>query len=284
MEAFAHQIAALAQRAVLYEVATNPKPGLVDPLNRGSHADMDFFTFLASGSAIYKGMFECVLTGIREHKSVDVLIELRKVGIECEKDMFAATKGINTHKGIIFSLGLICASAGILKGKNQSISTRSICDTVKRITRDLVIKDFQNLDNKKDLTQGEKFFKEYGIKGIRGEVELGFPTVINKGMPVLRELHEMSYTKNEMFLQVLLNIMTEVEDTNIISRGGIESLEFVQMKSREFIVKGGINNPGYKDELILMNNEFVDKNISPGGAADLLAVTILLGLLEGIIE
>jgi triphosphoribosyl-dephospho-CoA synthase len=286
---YAHYIASLAQRAILYEVSTTPKPGLVDRDNAGAHKDMDFFTFMSSSSALYSGLYECALEGISFNDSDNskLMDRLRIPGIRCEEAMFKATNGVNTHKGIIFSLGILCAAVGNLyrKQEKEQFLIEEICDEVKSITDGLTFKDFKGINDKSKLTHGERLFKEYGFKGIRGEVETGFITVRKQAVPIIREWKDKKeFSLNDLFLQLLMSIMIESEDTNVIIRGGIESLIITKAMSEDFIKSGGMHSKDAREKLESMNSLFIEKNISPGGSADLLAVSIFLGLIEGIIN
>jgi triphosphoribosyl-dephospho-CoA synthase len=288
-EEFAHYVASLAQRAILYEVTTTPKPGLVDRDNSGAHKDMDFFTFMASSSALYRGLYEFVIEGFsfEETDSTKLLNRIRIPGIECEKTMFEATNGVNTHKGIIFSLGILCAVVGKLYRRHgsETYAVEDICEEVKKVAKDLTAGDFKEVSGKKVLTHGERLYKEYGFKGIRGEVESGFATVRNNAVRILRDWrNNKRLSMNDLFLQVIIAIMAEGEDTNVIIRGGVESLTYVKSVSKNFLKSGGMEQKYAKEILESMNLDFISKNISPGGAADLLAVSIFLGMMEGIIK
>jgi triphosphoribosyl-dephospho-CoA synthase len=288
-EEFAHYAAALAQRAILYEVSTSPKPGLVDRHNSGAHKDMDFFTFMASSSALYRGLYECCMEGLNfeEEDSTKLLSRIRKPGIECERAMFQATNGVNTHKGIIFSMGILCAIVGKLHREHnmENFIIEDICEEVKKVANGLTEKDFNGIQNKVVLTHGERLYKKYGLKGIRGEVESGFSTVQKNAVQSLRAWKvDNRLSKNELFLEMLLKLMSGSEDTNVIIRGGIENLNYVKKISKEFLIEGGIKKPGAKKRLECMNKEFIKRNISPGGSADLLAVAIFLGMMEGILK
>lgn len=285
-EDIANYIASLAQRAILYEVTTTPKPGLVDCSNSGAHKDMDIFTFMASGSSLYKGMYECALEGMnfQEADKTKLLDRIRQPGIRCEEAMFKATNGINTHKGIIFSIGIICAVVGNLYLKTNRIEFEisEICNEVKQVCENLCYKDFQHITQKTNLTHGEFLFKEYGFKGIRGEVESGFSTIQNTSLAVLTEwTANKTLNLNDLFLQMLMSIMTKSQDTNVVARGGLESLQYVMEISTSFLEAGGMYQNKAKEKLEHINNLFVQRNISPGGSADLLAVSIFLALLSG---
>jgi triphosphoribosyl-dephospho-CoA synthase len=285
----AHYIASLAQRAVLYEVSVTPKPGLVDRDNSGAHRDMDFFTFMSSSSALYRGMFECALTGLSfdDSDSTKLLDQIRGPGIECEKAMLEATGGVNTHKGIIFSMGVLCAVVGNIYRKTGTltISVKDICREVKEVAKKLVSRDFAGIYSKSILTHGEKLFKEYGYTGIRGEVESGFKTVQDKAVHIIREWHKKKqFSMNDMLLQVLMSIITENTDTNVITRGGLDGLIFLKSAAGDFLKAGGLNQPDAKERLQIMNTMFIRKNLSPGGSADLLAVSIFFAMVEGIIK
>lgn len=288
-EEYAHLIASLAQRAILYEVSTTPKPGLVDRWNSGSHDDMDFFTFMASSSALYKGLYDCVLEGysFEEDDDTKLLLRIRKPGIHCEESMFQATNGVNTHKGIIFSMGILCAAVGKLHRQNglNNMMAEQISSEVKNICRGLTERDFKEVMKKEKLTHGESLYKKFGFKGIRGEVESGFHTVLTNAVPVLRKWKDNKiFSLNDLFLHILLKLMSESEDTNVIIRGGIESYSYIKAISKDFIKSGGMNQSDAVIKLQNMNLEFVKRNISPGGTADLLAVAIFLGIMEGIIK
>lgn len=309
---FAHHIAQMAQKAVLYEVTATPKPGLVDRYNTGSHKDMDFYTFMDSSAALYKGFFDCASEGLSfESDDLKVLLDrIRKPGMACESSMFAATKGVNTHKGIIFSMGIACAALGYLSKHYESIKSvpmELICKTVTVMTQDLIEKDFGNLKSKpsKYRTFGEKLYLTYGYTGIRGEVITGFQTVKTETFGLLRNWQKeqlkgekeqskgkkqetkgkelQAFGKNELLLEILLRLMTTCEDTNVIHRGGVDGLVYVKRRAREFVEAGGMAQVNAYERLEQMNREFCEKNLSPGGAADLLSVTVFLAMAEGLL-
>lgn len=282
---FSKYISSVATRSMLYELATGPKPGLVDRNNSGAHDDMDFFTFLDSISVLGPYFELCALAGLNfEGCSYrELLKKLRPLGIEAEKDMFRATDGINTHKGVIFSQGIIASAAGVLYSASKAINVSNIIEIVKEITCGVT----EELEIKKEdgtLTYGEKLFKRYGITGIRGEVEAGFPTVQEYSYPFLKELvAREEYKKtgiNDIMVQTLLKLMAHTEDSNVLGRAGQEGLKFVHTSAKEALDLGGMFTKEGKSYIRELDSIFIRRNISPGGSADLLSVTFMLFLLE----
>lgn len=281
-KAIPRKIADLALKSMLYEVSTRPKPGLVDSIDNGSHKDMDIFTFIDSSISLFPFMFECSQLGYscKYDEPKELFKALRILGIEAEKDMFYATNGINTQKGLIFILGIVCANAGKVLSKGERINIEEICELSSNMVKDIVDRELLYIDKKQKLTQGQKIFLKYGIKGIRGEVEKGFPTVRNHGLPNLYKYLESDLSLNQVFVNTLLHIMAYAEDTNVLWRGGMEALRFMQNHGKLAIELGGIGTKEGRKIIENMNSEFIKSNISPGGSADLLATTIMFYLLD----
>lgn len=285
------KFAEYAQRAILYEAVLTPKPGLVDAVNTGSHHDMDIFTFIDSSSNLFKGFYLYAKAGLECKGSEKELFSvIRKIGIQVEKEMFKATNNINTHKGINFSMGIVLAAVGYYlrdKDNDENIilapsDTDEILNTVRVMTEGLVKRDFENIKKKEKLTHGEKLYVEKGFSGIRGEAERGFPTVEKTSLPRLREISHSDMSMEQKLLDVLFHLMSISDDSNIVNRGGLEALEFVKSVSKEFLETGMIYEDGFREKIQEMNNLFVEKNISPGGSADLLSITIFFGMLESV--
>jgi len=275
-------IAQLAGKSVLYEVSTSPKPGLVDRHSNGAHTDMDFFTFMASSSAIHKGFYDITEASSNfDGRPKELLSLLRPIGIKMEEAMFKATENVNTHKGIVFSLGLVAAAAVQVQPLEQN-REKHISEYIMKMTEGISKELF--VPEKKIKTNGEIIFETFGFKGIRGEVESGFPTVFNSGLDELRNSYYTFECKNDLFIQTLFRIMSVCEDSNIISRHEPETLIEVQAMAKKFLESGGMHQEDGILQVKDMDNLFIKRHISPGGSADLLAVTIFLGLLENIIK
>lgn len=286
------RLAEYAQKSILYEAVLTPKPGLVDAIDSGAHKDMNIYTFIDSSANLFKGFYLYAKAGLTcKHDEKELFKRIRNIGIIVEKYMFKATNNINTHKGINFSLGIVIAAAGYyLKDMDKehidnfkADDTLQILKIVEMMAEGLVENDFKDLHKKTKLTNGERIFLEKGFSGIRGEVESGFPTVYNVSLQRIRFLSNNNMSKDRILSDVLFHIMSVSMDSNVVNRGGFEALEFVQKQSRKFIDDKIIYQENYKEKIQELNSVFIDKNISPGGAADLLSVTIFFALLESVL-
>src|SRR5271168_2716192 len=83
----AGHVADLAKSALLAELETWPKPGLVTHVDSGSHADMDANTFEASAAAITPFYGHLTIAGA----SGSSMNKLREIGLEAERAMLAVT-------------------------------------------------------------------------------------------------------------------------------------------------------------------------------------------------
>lgn len=272
-----------ASKALLFEVSTTPKPGLVDRNNSGAHHDMDFFTFMVSTLSLGSYFQRMALEGYEWKGDLKSLfLKLREIGIEAEEAMFKATKNVNTHKGLIFSLGICCGVAGYYYKKEGKIESEEILYLAGDMVKDVLQDEFALMREREPLTKGEKLYREYGIKGIRGEAMGGFPNVREIGLPLLRKFKGEGRTMNESFIQILLVLLSRVEDTNVLARHNMQTLKYVQQQAELILLKGGVFTKEGIQGIYQMDDDFIQGHISPGGCADLLAVTIMMDLLSEI--
>ena len=262
----AEQIGTLAVKSLLYEVCASPKPGLVDRHGNGSHKDMDIFTFLGSCAALQPYFTACARTGLEEADSAPgaVFEKLRFLGRQAEQTMYAATGGVNTHKGAIFTLGLLCAAMGSC----DAPSPEQICQRVAAMTRGLTKTGFTG-----NATTGEQLFASHGITGIRGQAEAGFPALLDTGLPILEAGLNHGLSLEEAGCATLLHLMCAITDTNLIARSNPQTQKTVCEEVRNLL-----ENDPYPSQaqLLALDAEFIRKNLSPGGSADLLAATYFL--------
>ena len=268
--------ARLATQALLYEVATTPKPGLVDRENSGSHRDMDFFTFQASAAALFPYFSQCVKIGRETVDAQETFRRLRLPGKLAEGEMRRATGGVNTHKGAIFSMGILCGALGRLE-REQWCSPGAVLAECAAITKGLVSEDYVNLTPETAKTAGQKLYLQYGITGVRGQAEAGFPAVLNVGLPKLEAALAAGKSINEAGCAALLAMLANTVDTNMIHRGGYELAKETAEEISALLEKEPFPS---KETIETLNEEFVQKNLSPGGTADLLALVYVLHFLK----
>jgi len=262
-------VPALAARALRLELDLTPKPGLVDRANSGAHRDMDYALFLASIDAITPWFARFEQAGFdHAHKPASAQLRLiRPMGIACEQAMFAATDGVNTHKGGIFSLGMLSFAAGRLRGLGWQLSADALCDEVSAICRGLVARELAG--RAQAITAGEKQFRDYGLTGARGEAEQGFITVRRAVLLFWQQ------EQGERRLQnALLRLMAVNCDSNLVSRGGMAGLRYVQDYAQQLLTTGW-----ERDDLRQMDQALIARHLSPGGSADLLAVAYVLAMI-----
>ena len=265
-------------QAILLEVATHPKPGLVTRFSNGAHKDMSIFTFMMSSAVLGKAFSDLQEIGQGHKGSLPELFEkLRNYGIAAEKELLRVTKGVNTQRGILFAGGIVSAAAGF--AMNRGLDKEALLPLIRKMAAGLVAKELQNI-NHAAMTAGEKLYHKYGITGIRGEVEKGFPSVESCGLPALSEALAKGATLNDALVQALLALMTVVEDSNVIWRTDYETLLEVQRIAKDILRKGGVFSREGKMAIAETERYFVQRRISPGGSADLLSVTIALYLLK----
>lgn len=283
-----------AYQSLMDEVSATPKPGLVDLRDSGAHTDMDYHTFSDSAKAITPYLADMARAGA-EFKTDDenaeelLFLSIRPIGLKAEKAMFAATNGVNTHKGMIFSMGLVAAAAGLACSRyfeaerpDAPPEAGDILNLCRRMCRRPLEADFAAVSSLHPKTHGEKLYLAYGIRGIRGEAADGFPSIKESALPILREEIKKNSSKdwNRICLQILLKLMSGVDDTNVLFRTDAESLEYVKESAGKILALGGSFSDDGLLALELLNEDFVKRNISPGGCADLLAITLFLWRIE----
>lgn len=268
-------IADLAVKALLYEVTIHPKAGLVTRISNGSHKDMDFYTFLNSSIALRGYFRECFLHSKKyDLENKEFFSELRELGKKAEQKMFEATEMINTHKGTIFSMGIVIAVISAKFKEEKRIFLYDLIETIKKVCLPLKQELEMNLKN----TNGEKIYNKYKIEGARGLALSGYSLVLEKGIKeFLNFIKKIKFESSCILL--LFYYISLLDDTNIISRGGsIETLEKVKKIAREKYYKNIIsfNEELIRSDMSALDELFIRKNISPGGSADLLILTIFI--------
>lgn len=256
----AGELAQAAHASLLDELYTTPKPGLVDRNNNGSHPDMDVALFEKSADALVPYFRDAVLLGM-EGCGME---RLRGRGIKAETEMFAATGGVNTHKGMIYSMGLLLAGMG------RCLAEGGLCieHAASLAKEDAEAQLERTLDA--PVTNGGAAYKKYGARGATGEAASGFPGAIYC-------LSRLTYYResgcDEPAALTLCDSMSSLEDTNLLHRGGRDGLEYVRREA------GRISMMPEADRIEALqglDREMISRNLSPGGSADMLALAFLL--------
>lgn len=260
----ARRISGQAVDSLLAEVHVGPKPGLVDRFNSGAHRDMDESTFIKSAESLRGYFTDCAYAGMYLGLTGDESItdNLVSLGKDAEKIMLAATGGVNTHKGAIFSMGIFACAAGMSEASESGFR-----ENVLHLGKNLSAKTVSA------HTAGSRIKNEYGISGIRGEAAAGYPTVFDTGLPVLKA--ELAAGDAEAAaLKALTAIIAEAEDTNVIARGGNEAAKWLKSEAAGILKKSGTAGFDVREALADLDKECIEKNISPGGSADLLGLCL----------
>lgn len=264
-----------AVESLLYEVSISPKAGLVTRNSNGSHKDMNFKTFQASAYSLENYFKNCTQHCFSyKLKDENFFLRLRELGKKAEADMFKATAGINTHKGTIFSLGILIAVLSAFIQEKIEFSLEDLRDEIIKICSPLEYELKRNIAD----TNGERIFQKYGLKGARGLALSGYRIVLNDGILKLKKFLKFLDLETSCIL-LLFYYISVLDDTNIVSRSNIATLNEVKKESSKIFKKyQELKNlaPYIKKDMEDMNKKFIEKNISPGGSADLLILTIFL--------
>lgn len=299
------QLARFAAASLVAEARLTPKPGLVDRRTNGAHTDMDLGTFLASAAALEPLFAEYVSAGVSWGRAEDgepaaLADELRRIGVRAEHAMFTATDGVNTHKGANFMFALVLGAVGAVLGSggaslgagaplfSPADTTRTL-ELVSAMGACLLDRDVRALltsvrTGGAQLTHGEAVYLEQGLKGARGEAARGYPLLTGALLPYFRlrsNGREPGDDASELLLRALVKLMARLEDTNVVHRGGMGALVEHRAYCRELDARE-LNTEQLIEVLVAYDDELTRRNVSPGGAADLLSLGVFFGLLEGV--
>ena len=287
MTGTAEWIGKCAWNALIEEVDTTPKPGLVDLYSNGAHTDMDAATFRRSADALRPFFVKMVREGLSfDGSAQELFMGLRGVGMDAEQAMYEATHGVNTHKGAIFTFGIFCAAAGRCVKEQRAITALGLLEMEQEMTVRVLTAELEKLRGSIRTpgieTHGERNLHRYGTAGCRGEAIEGYPGVFGIALPVLHAGLADGRDWNRVKLQALLTLMAHTEDSNILSRHNPAVLGAVQEEMREFLRCGGAYREDAVRLLEEMDADYSRRGISAGGCADLLAAAVfILELTEG---
>lgn len=252
-------IAHLATQALQAELDTTPKPGLVDKDNNGAHRDMDYALMQRSIDTLHPYFVQLALLGCAD--ALPTHTSIRDIGIEAEKAMLAATNGVNTHKGALFSMGLAVVAAAHEK------DTDSLQTTIKALAASFPDTNGTHGSKAKLLSKGTT-----AIKGALDNAREGYEMLFAEWLPfyIERRKEHDAHTLHK----TLLRIMCDLDDTNVIYRTDLATAEEVKQEARALL--DNFSEAALKD----MDRHYTTRNISPGGAADMLSLTIFIGSIQ----
>lgn len=273
------RIGRLAVRSLYREVALAPKPGLVSPVDNGSHDDMDMSIFFRSLFALRHYFRDIARAGADGAG----FATLQSLGLAAEAQMLAATGGINTHRGAIFNLGLLCAAAGRLGAQGECLRAEQVAGTVALCWGADILAARPADGTPGAASHGLHVARRHGTGGAREQAAAGFPDVIGASLPALRAVLALPGDARDTraAVQALFVLIARLDDSNLLWRGGRLGLDYAQGAARAFVEAGGVFADDWLAQAQATHEAFVARRLSPGGAADLLAVTLFLHEVEG---
>ena len=246
-------VADLAERALRLELDTTPKPGLVDRRDNGAHKDMDYALMSKSISALRPYLTRLA---VESAKDIDPA-KIKEIGIEAEKAMLKATGGVNTHKGALFCIGLSVAAASCLACSTWAVEAYSFKELVSRAASEIP---------SARGTHGAEAKRSFKAVGALENARAAYPELFTDWLPYYRSLEGDPFRCHK----TLLHIMTTLDDTNILHRRGAEGLAHAEAEAARLLEDFS------ESGLSSLNKDFIRENISPGGSADMLSLTIFI--------
>jgi triphosphoribosyl-dephospho-CoA synthase len=264
------QLARLAWQALVAEAELTPKPGLVDRRGSGSHTDLSLDRMRSSARTIAPYFAEMAFAAEVAPMDQALRANVAAIGREAEAAMLRTTAGSNAHRGAIWVLGLLVCAAS----QSADLQSENIARNAGYLAR------LPDRARPQIVSHGEVVRSRYGASGAHGEAYADFPHVIGVGLPALKAARRTGRSERDSRLIALLQIMSHLDDTCVLYRGGTEAQELVHRGSTQVLEVGGPGIPEGNAALLDLDREFVRRRISPGGSADLLAATLFLDALE----
>ncbi|WP_174286893.1 triphosphoribosyl-dephospho-CoA synthase [Sphingomonas bacterium] len=256
------EIGRTAAACLKLETATYPKPGLVSPVDSGAHDDMDAALMDRSAEALAP-----FLTALAEAGAAGAGMDrLRAIGVAAEGAMMAATGGINTHRGAIFGMGLLCAAAGF---RARYAVPQTLGGIVAHRWGTEILRGPVALHS-----HGSKVARRHATGGARAEAAAGFPSLYGIAGPALVDGRRLAVGDEALRVHVLMALIVGVADTNLLYRGGAEGLAFAQAQAQAFLAAGSVGAADWRPRAIAIHHAFTARRLSPGGCADLLAMAL----------
>ncbi|MCT4703086.1 triphosphoribosyl-dephospho-CoA synthase [Enterobacteriaceae bacterium H20N1] len=266
-EGGAQWLARVATHSLIEEARLSPKPGLVDSRGSGAHHDLTLSLMERSAHSLSPTFYALALQSWQRPADIALRQLVGRLGREGEAQMMEATGGVNTHRGAIWALGLLISAAAMcaLEGSSEEIAANAA-----------KLASLPDSAAPKIFSKGLCATRRYRVPGAREEAQQGFPHVLQLALPQLRRSRQSGATEQQARLDALMAIMTSLSDTCVLSRAGLEGLEAMQSGARSVLAAGGTARAKGRAALEQLDKQMLALNASPGGAADLLAATLLI--------
>ncbi len=274
MSVQAERIGRFARDALVKEAYLTPKPGLVDAENNGAHFDMDLPLLLKSAGVLgpFFSEFSSLGTQDAQMQPDGRLSTIRAAGVEAERAMLAATNGVNTHKGALFLIGVLCYSAGHCAGNEIPLLPETVCSVAARVC--------SGVTGELGETAGRAYAR-YGASGARGEAESGYPNAL----AALASFHAAvarGADGEDGWRIVLMALIARLEDANVLARCGGQKAQELRARAEQIAARYNTGGNALHTAMRKLDRQCRAWRASPGGSADLLACAIFLDSLKRI--
>jgi triphosphoribosyl-dephospho-CoA synthase len=266
------RLAGLGRQALIAEAELTPKPGLVDRRSAGAHSDLSLAIMKYSAFAIEPYFCQMAAVSRGSYPRQALRERLALIGRNAERAMLRATGGSNSHKGAIWILGLLISATALLD--EDKASALVVAAIAKKIA------SFEDGAAPQLVSHGDMVAKRYGVSGARGEALRGFPHVVDIALPMLHSRRASGALETVARLDTLLSIMSRLDDTCLLYRGGEEALGTAKEGATAVMNAGGTGTPLGKQQLKRLDRQLLEMGVSPGGSGDLHAATLFLDAIE----
>lgn len=266
-EELAERLADTATQALIDEARLSPKPGLVDSRSSGAHQDLNLDLMVRSAHSLTPTFYALALHSWQRPADIALRQDIGRLGRAGEAQMMVETGGVNTHRGAIWAMGLLVSAVAM---QPESLLPQHIAQRAAKIAA------LPDAFSPKKFSKGSHAVQRYQVPGAREEAQGGFPHIIDCALPQLHRSRSRGASESEAQVDALLAVMTRLTDTCVLSRGGLPALHAMQQGAQAVLAAGGMHSVAGRQQLRRLERRMLADNVSPGGAADLLAATLFL--------
>ncbi len=266
-EELAERLADTATQALIDEARLSPKPGLVDSRSSGAHQDLNLDLMVRSAHSLTPTFYALALHSWQRPADIALRQDIGRLGRAGEAQMMVETGGVNTHRGAIWAMGLLVSAVAM---QPESLLPQHIAQRAAKIAA------LPDAFSPKKFSKGSHAVQRYQVPGAREEAQGGFPHIIDCALPQLHRSRSRGASESEAQVDALLAVMTRLTDTCVLSRGGLPALHAMHQGAQAVLAAGGMHSVAGRQQLRHLERRMLADNVSPGGAADLLAATLFL--------